>query len=335
MATQASQLQIVRRPDDTRRFQKNLPRRYDPHMPPLFSRTMIARVFLLFLVINLSSAARAAGREWNQIHNFVYQLQNIDLNAIGKTKFQLAVIDFSSDGSEVNRFTREQIRALQTSPGGAKRVLSYMSIGEAEEYRWYWQADWKQHPPAWLGPVNPDWAGNYKVKYWDADWQKIVFDYEDKIIDAGFDGVYLDVVDAYEFWQEKGDPQAEQRMVDFVKAIANHARLDRGIKDFAVFVQNDEELSSHADYVATCTGIGKEDLFFDGDKKNKASETNYSISKLNAFKDAGKPVLVIDYPKQQAKIDEVYSRAIAKGFVPYAPRRELDQLTINKGHEPD
>ncbi len=88
------------------------------------------------------------------------------------------------------------------------------------------------------------------MKFWDPAWQKIVFNYEDKIIDAGFDGVYLDVIDSYQFWQEKGHADSEQEMVDFVKAIAAHAREARGVKDFAVFVQNAEELSSHKDYVA-------------------------------------------------------------------------------------
>ena len=296
----------------------------------------------LFVVVIAFGTSRADGQAtqasapaWNQIHNFVYQLQNIDLKAIAKTQFDLAVIDYSADGSESTRFSKAQIESLQNSPAGAKRVLAYLSIGEAEDYRYYWQGGWKKSPPDFLGPVDPDWAGNYKVKFWDPAWQKIVFNYEDKIIDAGFDGVYLDVIDSYQFWQEKGHANSEQEMVDFVKAIATHARETRGVKDFAVFVQNAEELSSHKDYVAAVTGIGREDLFYDGNSKVAADETRFAISKLNAFKDAGKPVLVIDYPTDAAKIDEVYSCAAAKGFVPYVARRELDRLTINKGHAPD
>ena len=267
-----------------------------------------------------SAQARAAA--WNKVNDFVYQLQNADLTAIGKTKFDFAVIDYSADGSDMAQYTKQQINALQNSPGGKKHVLSYMSIGEAEDYRWYWQKSWDANhdgkpdagAPSWLGPVDPDWAGNYKVKYWDPAWQKIVFDYEDKVIAAGFDGVYLDIIDAYEFWQPGGEGKpgrasAEQDMVDFVKAIATHARETDGVKDFAVFVQNGADLARHPDYVATVTGIGQEDLFFNGNKKQPADETNYIIPFLNAFKDAGKPVLVIDYPTQANKIDEVYTRA--------------------------
>lgn len=44
---------------------------------------------------------------WNSVNYFVYQLQNIDLTAIGNTKFDLVIIDYSQDGSEENRFTAE------------------------------------------------------------------------------------------------------------------------------------------------------------------------------------------------------------------------------------
>jgi dipeptidyl aminopeptidase/acylaminoacyl peptidase len=78
----------------------------------------------------------------NSVNDFVYQLQNIDLTAIGNTKFDLVIIDYSQDGSDENRFTAEQISALKNSPGGPKLVLAYMSIGEAENYRWYWDNKW-------------------------------------------------------------------------------------------------------------------------------------------------------------------------------------------------
>src|SRR4051794_32877858 len=151
----------------------------------------------------VAAADDADARPWNQIRHFVYQLQNADLAVIGKTKFDLVVIDYSRDGSEAARYPATQIEALKHSAAGAKRVLAYLSIGEAEDYRFYWRDTWRTAPPAWLGPVDPDWPGNYKVKYWDPEWQKIVLTYLDKLIDAGFDGAYLDVIDAYYFWARK------------------------------------------------------------------------------------------------------------------------------------
>ena len=52
---------------------------------------------------------------------------------------------------------------------------------------------------------NPEWEGNYKVKYWMDDWQAIIFgsssSYLDKILAAGFDGVYLDIIEAFEHFE--------------------------------------------------------------------------------------------------------------------------------------
>lgn len=53
--------------------------------------------------------------------------------------------------------------------GGKHLILAYMSIGEAEDYRYYWKDEWKDHPPGWMAGENPDWPGNYKVKYWEAE----------------------------------------------------------------------------------------------------------------------------------------------------------------------
>ncbi|MBD3286479.1 hypothetical protein GF359_07950, partial [candidate division WOR-3 bacterium] len=49
---------------------------------------------------------------------------------------------------------------------------------------------------------NPDWKGNYLVRYWEEEWKAIIFgtdsSYLDAVINQGFDGVYLDKIDSYE-----------------------------------------------------------------------------------------------------------------------------------------
>ncbi|MEO0194598.1 MAG: MJ1477/TM1410 family putative glycoside hydrolase [candidate division WOR-3 bacterium] len=284
----------------------------------------------------------------DDVNDFVYQLQNIDLTAIGETKYDLVIIDYSSNGSESGKFNAEQIAALKNSPGGPKLVLAYMSIGEAENYRWYWNDSWDAdangipdpEAPSWLGPENPDWPGNYKVKYWEKEWQSIIFQYLDKVIEANFDGVYLDVIDAYEYWGPGGESglnreTAEQEMVDFVKAIANYARVTKGRKNFLIIPQNGEALSSHPDYLQVVDGIGREDTWYIDNTPRSPEETDSIIAHLDVFRRVGKLVLVIDYVTQKDLIDDFYSKAKKKGYVPYATVRGLDILTINPGHEPD
>jgi cysteinyl-tRNA synthetase len=61
--------------------------------------------------------------------------------------------------------------------------------------------------PAWLLGENPDWPGNHKVRYWDSAWQSIIYgndsSYLKRIINAGFDGVYLDLIDAFEYFESE------------------------------------------------------------------------------------------------------------------------------------
>lgn len=74
------------------------------------------------------------------------------------------------------------------------------------------------------------------MKYWETDWQSLIYgsstSYLDKIIDAGLDGVYLDIIDAYEYWgpdEESGlnRETSEEEMINFVISLANYARITR------------------------------------------------------------------------------------------------------------
>ena len=85
----------------------------------------------------------------------------------------------------------------------------------------------------------------------------------------------------------------------------------------------------------TVSGIGKEDLFYDGNRRQSAAETSYSVRRLDRFKQASKPVLVTNYATQRAKIDDFYRKALSHPYFPYATRHDLDVLTINPGHAPD
>ena len=42
-------------------------------------------------------------------------------------------------------------------------MFAYLSLGEAEDYRFYWQPSWNSRKPAWLHGENPGWRGNYLV----------------------------------------------------------------------------------------------------------------------------------------------------------------------------
>lgn len=147
-----------------------------------------------------------------QAKNFLY-LINPDnffasrqkfVDAIKSTNYDCVIMDFFYNKEE---FASAQIEELKQKVNGGKRLLiCYMSIGEAENYRYYWQNDWAVGNPSFIEKENTDWRGNYFVRYWESKWQNIIFgndnSYLKKILDAGFDGVYLDIIDAFERYEK-------------------------------------------------------------------------------------------------------------------------------------
>lgn len=146
----------------------------------------------------------------SQANNFLYLINTENftskqdfIDAVKITNYDVIIMDLFFNEDE---FTSDEIQQLKTKQNGGKRlVICYMSIGEAEDYRYYWKSDWNKNEPDWLGKENPNWKGNYKVKYWETDWQNIIFgndnSYLKKIIDKNFDGVYLDIIDAFEYYE--------------------------------------------------------------------------------------------------------------------------------------
>ncbi|NVK85852.1 MAG: endo alpha-1,4 polygalactosaminidase [Cytophagia bacterium] len=147
----------------------------------------------------------------SQAKNFLYLLDFSQFNskqeflsAVNSTNYDAIIMDLFFEDAD---FSASEIESLKTKQNGGKRlILAYMSIGEAEEYRYYWQNNWSVGNPSWIKAENPDWQGNYKVEYWNTTWQSIIYgndnSYLKKIINAGFNGVYLDIIDAFEYFEE-------------------------------------------------------------------------------------------------------------------------------------
>jgi cysteinyl-tRNA synthetase len=271
------------------------------------------------------------------IDDFLYQLQEVDLKAVADTAYDLVIIDYSADGTEEGEFTAAEIATLRDSPSGRKIVLAYLSIGEAEDYRFYWEDDWRPGAPGLLRGPNPDWPGNYQVDYWDPQWQTIILGYVDRLVAAGFDGAYLDLIDAYEGAADQGRAVAAQEMAEFVTLIRAHARASD--PDFLIFVQNGAALAGLVPgYLDHVDGIGQEDIYYgyEADDEMTSPEVTAELERqLDRFRAAGRLVLTIDYATTPAHIDRAYARARARGYVPFVTVRELDQLIVNPGHEPD
>ncbi|OQY39769.1 MAG: hypothetical protein B6226_01195 [Candidatus Cloacimonetes bacterium 4572_65] len=271
------------------------------------------------------------------ISRWAYQLQNLDITQVSENNsFDLIVMDNSSDGSYENSYTSTEIQTIKES---GKIAISYISIGEAEDYRSYWQSNWNTNPPAWLGDENPEWAGNYKVRYWHSAWQEIIYSYLDNIIQQGFDGIYMDIIDAYWYWLEETqeEPLAAVYMIQFVESI--RAYLDaNGGEDMLIIPQNGEYIiwedsvtdEMKVSYLSVCDAIGIEDIFFTGDldENNQYAPDTERLQVLqDEYQTSGVVVLSVEYLTQQPLINQYTDVAQQYNFIPYCSVRDLDVLT--------
>ena len=239
----------------------------------------------------------------------------------------LIVVDPAYTTGAGGQWQRSEIAEIRQWRKG-RRVVAYLSIGEAEYYRAYWQPAWDRNrdgspdkgAPDFLCAENPDWEGNYKVRYWDERWQKIVRGRVGEIAQQGFDGLYLDVVDAFEFFEREDGEWIDDRfnpdtlrsyrddMVLLVRRIAEHARGLAG-PGFLIIAQNGPQLVDKAGYADTIDAIGVEDLFSDGTKVQPSDETQHRLKYLEAFRSLGKPVLLIEYAQSKSLRLRVVAKA--------------------------
>ncbi len=277
---------------------------------------------------------------------FVYWLADIKVKELAQSDAAIAVMDYSADGSPERAFSPGQIASLRKTAGGTRTLLAYLSVGEAEDYRFYWNGwkaplsvpPWSGTPP-FLGPENNEWKGNYLVDYRSPAWKKVLFSYINTILNQGFDGLYLDKIDSYQTLAQ--EPLrirgARMAMEKLVIEISRYAKARRS--GFLIYVQNAEELvhqqesgALNVSYLDAIDGIGREETFLLGGKRREENERDRTLKLLLLFKAAGKEVLITEYPDCSRHDDMAWieEKAAKYGFSLYCGPVELDRLLPRK-----
>ncbi|MGV3613610.1 MAG: endo alpha-1,4 polygalactosaminidase [Fluviicola sp.] len=147
-----------------------------------------------------------------QAQNYLYLISTDNysekgafLSAIQQTNFDVVIID-AFFGDEL--LTAADVTSLKTKANGGQRlVISYMNIGSAEKYRYYWKKTWGLHHPLWLKKKYDGYKDEIWVKFWKDEWQEIIYGNDDsytkKLLNAGFDGAYLDNIEGFYFLYHK------------------------------------------------------------------------------------------------------------------------------------
>lgn len=151
-------------------------------------------------------------RSLNDVKNFAYLR---DSTAFGtQDEFAMKLNDTNFDMLIVDPFhrknrplSRQTINNLKYKKLGARRlVLAYVNIGEAEAFRYYWKPSWGEGRPSWIKSPKAGAPDKYYVEFWRAEWQRLIYNSPKSFIyglvrDLGFDGVVLDGVEVYRFFE--------------------------------------------------------------------------------------------------------------------------------------
>ena len=297
----------------------------------------------------------------NNVKFWAYQIQAQDENGniqkLADSKYELLVIDNPRTVAGKETYNnKSDITSLKNSKGwngNKKIVVCYIDIGQAEDYRNYWKQGWIVGNPDWIVSTDPDgWAGNFPVKYWKPEWKELIFGTDssmiDKIIDDGYDGIYLDWVEAFEFEPVMNAASSEglntrNEMIKFIEEIAQYCRTKKS--GFLVIPQNatyiiyndNWELDSLSQkYFSIIDAVAQENIWFDGDADPQGQLgdipedevlTQEYLTNLSYFQNAGKPIFTVDYAQITSNVDSCYRAAERHGFIEYVSLRQLDKLT--------
>jgi cysteinyl-tRNA synthetase len=197
------------------------------------------------------------------------------VDRIVASDYDLVVLDYiPSEQHNADYPMADVVARLHAAPR-PKLVLAYADIGQAENYRTYWQSSWRVGAPDWITGDDPDgWTGNHPVAFWRDAWRRIWLadtGYLAGIVRAGFDGIYLDWIEAYSDERvlevardDRVDPHAE--ILRWVADIAKSARDRR--PGFLVIGQNAAELAADDRYLTSVDAIAQEQVWFDGAADN-------------------------------------------------------------------
>jgi len=255
-------------------------------------------------------------------------LQDIRTEDVREANPDVLVVDYSWDGGADREMTALDVEALRVREGPDRIVLAYLSIGEAEDYRFYWKGAANCGLADFIVKANPRWRGNYMVRYWYPKWHDVLYgepdSYLSRILDKGFDGVFLDTVDIAEVHERAGLSGAFERMAELIRAIATAGRAaDPG---FLVMAQNPYGVLGIRGVVDALSGVSAEAVFFRGERPASLRSLRPVIEMLRRMQERGKAVAVIEYVRSQRALKRFQSICSDNRFMCYAGSMSLSGI---------
>lgn len=121
--------------------------------------------------------------------------------AMEGTNYDALLIDVTHRGADP--LGKEDVARLKFKQlGSARLVLAVLPLGKAYDWRWYWRKGWEAGNPAFLFAPDADDPGSFVTLMSSPQWRELLGKYITGIVELGFDGVVLDDLDTYLWFED-------------------------------------------------------------------------------------------------------------------------------------
>jgi uncharacterized protein (TIGR01370 family) len=271
---------------------------------------------IFMLSVSCAESRKLRGTfEFKGIKNWVC-IYNENASVASVNKFDLAILDADAHPDLA------ELKKLNTI------LIGYVSLGEVGEYRWYWNliAD-----KPWILGKNPNWDSNM-IDVRAPEWQALVInEIIPKIIDKGFDGIFLDTIDNAEYLEKYRSKKkyygVQAAMINLIKAIRK--------KFPSLYIIVNRGFSILNDIGSVIDGVVAESIFTNLDFKNNTvrlltpNEYYVNIKKLLEVRQRfNLTVFTLDYtdPNDTVHVSSVIAKARKFEFIPYISTAKLDSI---------
>ncbi len=267
-------------------------------------------VALLSAAPGLSSSGLAAEPEGSAPAPSTWgiQIDALDLDAMANSGLDLVVIDTPVHDERQELSTTDVLRLKERLPS----VLCYLNIAQADRNQAY-GLDWTAETVDLAVRADPEDRAFLDVEFWRKSWRAIVSERVRRIMDMGFDGVYLD---APELWSRHLDrrPGAREDMIDLILYLADETRRrnSRGM----VILEDPEDLLKEPEVMDAIDGASMFACMIDPAGKSVAQDVRQrNEDLLDGVLEAGKLALTIEFPRNGEDFRSVADWARERGYL--------------------
>ena len=127
-----------------------------------------------------------------------------------------------------------------------------------------------------------------------------------------FEGVYLDGLDTFSYFQRRGKVFADR---DMISLVADLRGLSQSInRDFLQFSNNGVELYRSVEFVGLIDGMVAEDVWYQDDVVLDEKRTNFTLQFLRQGRIDGKTILAADFPRNSKNVCDFYVKCTTEVF---------------------